>query len=1076
MGRLRYAVGRVKAALRSGSERDTGLCWVIVRSSKFLLLFLAAALLGTALFAVVAVWQLSRGPVSLSYLTPFVEDALSGGPDGVRVRLHDTVITWAGLERTLDLHAIGLEILDDDGEVGAVVPELSVQLSLRALMRGLIAPSGLELFGPRLRVVRKPDGDIFLGIGAVSASDPAEAGGMDLIGRLLQDPDPDSATGYLRRVSINSALIEFEDRQTGRNWTAQRADIALARDENGIQADGTIVLNVGGGAARFEISGRLNAVTQSVELGISFEDLSPTVVASVDPKFELLDRLMLPVSGTLAVSLSASLTVEDINFDLTGGAGEILAPEFYKKPLPVTQLRLRGRATEVFAKFVIDEASIDVGGPIATLSGEGTRQDRSLDIKLDARAEAVPANRLAKLWPAKVGVNARAWITKNIKDGVVDVATLSTTATISLDDLEKFKLGKATGDIDIRGATIHYLRPMPPVRKVSGKGRFDGVNLVFDLRGGALGELKVESGTVAINGLTGKSPVETVRIEGNIAGPVRDALVLLDQDPLNLISPFGIDPAQTSGTQITNVVFGFPLLNSLTVEQVDIAASARLQNIVAPAGVTEANISQGNFDLTVDTKTLVAKGEGALSGIPVNVTWTENFTDETKLRTRYEVKTVLDDSGRETFGLAAAPYLLGPVGTELTYEIATDGAERGVARLNLTDATLTLEEFGWRKPPGQQATAILEIAGRGGVISEISKIAITAPGLSADGRATLTNGSDGQALSELELTRLVLGESDVSLRVAFGDDGVPDVVIGGEKLDLRMQIREAFGDGDDQPPALRVRIDDLNPVRSIRLGEETALQNPRGRIAHDGENWTSIDLKGSLSNAGQVDLQLRTVDGQREISIESDDGGGLLRALDWVKTVEGGALKVVGTFINSDGNETLSGQITLEDFKLNESSVAVRLLSLVSFSGIGDALSGTGISMRRVEIPFELTDDEMRIGDSKARGAGVGILANGRIDRRAEQIELEGEIAPFKVINGLLGIIPLIGPIITGGGDGILAATFTVDGPLEDPNPLVNPLSLFAPGIFRRAFSGFGSGGGTDDGSSEQPTPAPVSE
>ncbi len=102
---------------------------MIVRSSKFLLLFLAATLLGTAVFAAVAVWQLSRGPVSLGFLTPFVEDSLSGGPDGVQVRLHDTVLTWAGLERTLDVRAVGLEILASDGEVGASVPEWSVQFS-----------------------------------------------------------------------------------------------------------------------------------------------------------------------------------------------------------------------------------------------------------------------------------------------------------------------------------------------------------------------------------------------------------------------------------------------------------------------------------------------------------------------------------------------------------------------------------------------------------------------------------------------------------------------------------------------------------------------------------------------------------------------------------------------------------------------------------------------------------------------------------------------------------------------------------------------------------------------------------
>ncbi|MCZ6838038.1 MAG: DUF3971 domain-containing protein, partial [Alphaproteobacteria bacterium] len=584
---------------------------MIVRSSKFLLLFLAASLLGAALFAVVAVWQLSRGPVSLSFLTPYIEEALSGGPNDVQVRLHDTVITWEGVERTLDLRAVGLEIVDSDGEVGASVPEMSVRLSLRALMRGLLAPTELELFGPRLRVVRTPDGEVVVGIGEVSANAQPGRGGMELINGLLQDPDPNSSTGYLRRVSIVSALIEFEDRQSGRNWTTQRADIALERDENGIRADGTIVLNADGNFARFEVSGLLNSVSQSVELGVSFDNLLPATLASLDPRLNLLDRFRLPVSGTLALSLTASLAVEDVSFDITGGAGEIVAAEYYQTPLPVTRLALRGRATEALTNVVIDEAMVDVGGPVAKLSGVLTRQGDSIEFQFETRVEELPANELARLWPPKVATNARAWITKNIKDGVVKTARLSISAVTNLDDIGAIDLRKAVGEFDLHGATIHYLRPMPPVRKVSGLGRFDGVNLVIDIREGIVGDLRVEAGKVAINGLTGPTPVEIARIDATIIGPVRAALALLNEDPLNFISSFGIDPAQTSGTQTTNVVFEFPLLDALTVDEVDVAASARLKDFSSPAGVFGADITQGDFTLNVNTRNLIAKGEGA---------------------------------------------------------------------------------------------------------------------------------------------------------------------------------------------------------------------------------------------------------------------------------------------------------------------------------------------------------------------------------------------------------------------------------------------------------------------------------
>ena len=1046
---------------------------MIVRSSKFLLLFLAATLLGAALFAVVAVWQLSRGPVSLAFLTPYIEESLSDGPEGVQVRLHDTVLTWAGLERTLDLRAIGLQIVDSDGEVAASVPELSVQFSLRALLRGLIAPTGLELFGPRLRVARTIDGEIVVGVGAVAGNGPPDRGGMQLIGGLLREPDPDAPTGYLRRVSVTSALIEFVDHVTGRTWTAQRADIALHRDENGIRGDGRIILDVGENVAQFEVSGLLNTDTETTELGITFENLVPAVAASLDPRLSQLDRFDLPLSGTVALSLAPTLAIENINFDLTGGAGNIAVPEFYKSPLPVSGLMLRGGAADALNVLVIDEASIDLGGPVATLSGDVTRQGNAVEFQLDVRAESVPVNELARLWPPEVEAKGRAWITENIEGGVINSASVSISAATKVDDIEAIELREVSGEFDVRGATVHYLRPMTPVANVSGIGRFDGVDLVIDISEGAIGNLKVEAGQVTLKDLGGTTSEDTARFELTIAGPTREALVLLDQDPLNFISALETDPAQTSGTQVTNAVFEFPLISALTFDQIDVAASARLENFASPEGIFGDDVTQGNFALTVNKKGLVAKGEAALGGILANLVWTENFTDETPLRTRYEVQTVLDDAARETLGLGAEPNLSGPIGVGLTYEIAIDGTEKGAAKLNLTDATMSLAEFGWQKPAGQPSSGTVEFTGRDGTIGEIPKFTVTAPGLSAEGQATLASSRDGLALSELNLARLVLGETDISLRAAFSDDAAPDIVIGGDTLDLRMPIDDLFSEDGDKTPAIRVRIDDGNPLRKVRLGDETLIQNLTGRLVHDDEDWSDIDLKGQLSGGGKIDVRLETVGSTREFLLESDDGGAVLSALDWVTTIEGGALRVEGTFKTEDEEETFAGKLTLEDFKLNEGPVMARILSLASFSGIGDALAGTGISFSRAVVPFEMTDDEILIGDAKARGADIGILASGRIDRPTDQIELKGEIAPAYTLNSIFKDIPIIGPFLTGGGDAIFAASYKVEGPLKEPDISVNPLTVFAPGIFRQAFTGFGEGDGFDEGSTLQPTPPP---
>ena len=229
----------------------------------------------------------------------------------------------------------------------------------------------------------------------------------------------------------------------------------------------------------------------------------------------------------------------------------------------------------------------------------------------------------------------------------------------------------------------------------------------------------------------------------------------------------------------------------------------------------------------------------------------------------------------------------------------------------------------------------------------------------------------------------------------------------------------------------------------------------------------------TLSQGGQIDLRLRTVDSNREFSLVSDDGGAVLRALDWVTTIEGGALRVDGTFATEGEEEKITGKLTLEEFKLNEGPVMARLLSLASLSGIADALAGTGITFRRAEVPFEVTDEEILIGDAKGRGADIGILASGRIDRRSDTIELKGEIAPAYTLNSIFSDIPVLGPLLTGGGDAVFAASYKVEGPIKNPTPSVNPLTVLTPGILRRLVTGFGEGEGYDEGSTLQPAPPP---
>lgn len=1047
---------------------------MLAKSSKFLAVFFSAALLGLVLITGALAWQLSRGPISLSFLTPYLTDAISEEEQGVRVRLADTVLTWAGLERTVDLRAVGLEFLDERGGVIAAVPEASVSFSLPALMRGLLAPTSLELFGPRLRILREADGTLSLGIGGSQQTDGGAAG---LLGEMLQAPDPDRATGYLSRVAVDSALIEIEDRLTGYSWQATRANISLERDARGIRADGQVTVAGDGVSARFEVSGLFDSTTAATELGVAFEGLDPSVLPKIDSRMASLERVRFPVNGTVALSLDKVLAVTAVSIDIDGGAGEFDLPELYDVPLSVAAVTLRARIGDSLSDIMIDEAVVDLGGPLLAMSGTIARGEESIGLQLDTSVTHMPVADISTYWPAEAEAAAREWIIENLTDGVVERASAAIAGTVRTGADPGFALRDLSGEFVSRDVTVHYLRPMRPARGVDGVGRFDANTLVIDIEGGGVDGLETESGRFEIHGLSGPPRGETVRIELAVAGPARDALRLLNDEPLGFMDRFGIDPELTNGDARTNVLFRFPLLNEIKVEDVEVSAASRLTGFAAPRMAFGRDLTNGDFALRVDQESLIAEGTANLSEIPISLVWTEQFEDGAPFRTRYDVQAVLDGADREALGLSAEPLLTGPVGVGVRYTLGRNRDVSGAVNLNLTNAALDLEAFDWRKPAGVEGRGAMTFAGTGERITELRDISIEAPDLSATGRATLDASGGGARLSSLHLTRLAFGDTDIAMVVELPPDAPIAVALGGTKLDLRPVVDTMFGSDDEEPSLtpMNIFIDPARPLASVRLGEETRWLGVTGSLGRNAEDWTKATLQGRLSNAGGLSLAMSSAGSLRQLTVTSDDGGGVLRALNWANTIDGGRLRVSATMSGAGKERKIGGQLDMEDFQLREGPVIARILSLATLTGIGDILSGRGISFRRAEIPFEISETEILIKGAKARGAELGIIAQGRIDRRHDTIALEGEVAPAYTLNSLIGNIPLIGTLLTGGGDGVFAATYQVTGPLDKPVVSVNPLSVLTPGIIRRLLGSFG-GGSVLDGTTVEPAQPETSQ
>ena len=205
---------------------------------------------GLAIMIALSVWKLSSGPISLAFLSPYFESTLAKFHKSSRILLDDTILTWAGWERTLDIRVINMRVLGEGDSVIASVPELSLSLSAKALFKGMIAPKSIEMFRPNLKVVRHRDGSLEVGFKTEGANSDEFLQQMFAI--LLQKPGVSHSMSYLTRVNIIDADIQLVDQSLNISWSAPNAQIQLLRGANGITSN--ITMDVMAGDTRASVS------------------------------------------------------------------------------------------------------------------------------------------------------------------------------------------------------------------------------------------------------------------------------------------------------------------------------------------------------------------------------------------------------------------------------------------------------------------------------------------------------------------------------------------------------------------------------------------------------------------------------------------------------------------------------------------------------------------------------------------------------------------------------------------------------------------------------------------------------
>lgn len=1069
---------------------------------------------GIGLVAAAALWlRLAEGPVDLSRFLPRLDAAIAAelGPD--RVRIGGLTLGFGAPDDPAPaLRLVDVALRDASGRPVLSAPAVRVAFRPLDLLAGRVRLSAVTVEDASLRLRREADGRISVDLGAADpASDPGPSAGAGQAPRTAAGAAADGgaalaalATGegpfeHLAEIALPGLRLSFQDAVSGRLSALGRADLRLTRADGGLAAAASVDLPGGGtiaahGTRRADGAGALR---------VDVAGLAPSSLAALVPELADLAALDAPVSGWADVAIAADGRPGALSGRLSLGAGLLrlgaeaaaidhaladfawdpasgrldLGHAEARGPLGAASFAGSVQPAEGWSAAALDLrfGRIDIADPAllpapaafdgGTLTARVAAAPPSVEVaalhlsrgalRLDARGRAergpegwsgevtavgrdVAAADLTALWPLPAAEGARSWVVENLAAGHVDRVDL-------------FVRGGPDGaDLDLtfafRDGAAHYLRPLPPIEDAAGWGRLTLRRFDLALTEGVVrppggGVVDISDSSMAVPDLS--DPLSTAQIAVTGGGPIPAILEVLDMEPLGFVGALGLEPRAVSGEARAQAALTVPLIHDVRLDQVGVTASAELSDVDLIAPGVEARVTARRMSLAADIDRLTLAGDITLAGAPVALELTETFAPAPgAARTEARIRGPITAGQSAAIGVPLGPRVSGAADADARIAVHADGALDFDVTLDLEGTGVDGAPLPWRKPAAAEGTA--RLAGRSdqrGVV--FSRIEADTAGLFARGAARLAPGGKlaSAALDPLRVEGLVDAALDLT-----EEDGLWRAALRGPFLDLvTLQGDPETGgtaEADPLPYALNAEIDDL------RVAERLSLRDATLAVSGDARGDTLARIDGRFGARAAAFVGYSDSGGARRVRFASDDAGDALRGLGVFQRGLGGALEAD---LEAGPGGPWAGELRIAGLSVSDDPGLAAMLERADLPEALETMRREGLRFETVRAPFTFEGDRIRFAEAVAYGPTIGLSVSGTVDTATDMLDLEGVFSPAYGVNRLLGDLPVIGPLFSGGeGQGLIGFTFDMTGPSGDPEVSVNAFSGLLPGALRQ--------------------------
>ncbi len=858
----------------------------------------------------------------------------------------------------------------------------------------------------------------------------------------------------LHNLSLDEILLASGARSLGAD-----SNMPASLDADvGLNADGTL-LRAG---ARFRLGAGY----------LRFDDPEdePMMIDEITGGFRLepaTGRIVIERSRLVAATTSLSL------------AGVVIAPRTAEEPWTISlgaaepgvagperpgQVPVRIDATEISArlypddrKFVIDRLAFS--GPDCGFALAGTIDwTNGPRVRLGASISPTPVKTVLRLWPSFMVAPVRAWLLAHAGEGTFQSGTLQ--VDFDAPTIEAMRAERAPPDdsvlldFTISGGGLEILPGVPPLRGFDGKGHVTGRTSAFVVTNGMidLGEgrlIAVPEGTFQIADADLR-PVPAI-VTAKVQASVETIAQLLSYDRLKPYARLPIDLATLHGKIDGRLALGLVLEPKARQEDNPLEIHATIADFTAERVLGSVGLESGSATIDLTPTGLRAFGQGRILGAPA----TFDVTQAGVRPARAAVKLALDEAFLSAHGLGAAAGVGGTVSASIVAPLGAGDRPTAEVELDLAKATLDLP--GLIKAEGRPGKVAFTLAVKERTIV-LERVSVEVP--PADARGSIELGADLSLQSaRFPIAKLSPGDDMKIDALRVGD--TVKVIIRGSAIDARPFLKTLLFAPSDRraatatpEPAPEANVKEVEiDVRAALLSgyNKSSVSGAEIRMVKRGEALRQLSVAGRFGRE-PLSGNLTGAPAAPLFNLSTDDAGSLLSFLDLYKHMEGGRLSL-GVRLDPGSQD---GLLVIRDFLLRDEPALRRLVDEgvpAERAGRQAKIDAGAVAFSNLQVRFQRAGNRLDLSDGTMSGASIGLTVDGWLDLVSDRVDVTGTFIPAFALNNMFSQIPVFGTLLGGGtNEGLIGVNYRIEGRASAPTLSINPLSMIAPGIFRKIF------------------------